>query len=317
MKHFLFHPMVSFVLKIVISASLLVALFYYVNVDEIIRTYNNANKPLLVLGFVLTMANTGLHFLRWRYLLHLIAPNITNNSVFTSLMVGVTAGFFTPGQIGEVAGRIASHPELRKSQIIGITLIDKLYLLVLSLITGITSLALFAVYYSPAYWNMWYVYPVLFIIALLLFVGLFPQSMKYFLRFIPSRIREHKFYAMVNVIETAFHNTQGRVLFTLTTLLYTIIVLQFYIFVIAFEQISLFNSALCTLSVYFIKAVILPISIGDLGVRESAAVLFFTQVGVSAASALSASLCMFLANIVLPSAVGALLILRLKPRWSK
>lgn len=317
MKHFFFHPAVSFILKIVISISLLTALFYYLNVDEIIRTYNNANTLLLALGFVLTGANSGLHFLRWRYLLHRVQPNISNTSVFTSLMVGVTVGFFTPGQIGEFAGRLASHPELRKSHIIGITLIDKLYLLVLTLITGIVSLALFAMYYYPTYWNIWYSYPLLLIVALLLFIGLYPQAVKYFLRFIPSRIREHRFYALVNIIETAFHNTQGRVLFALTTILYGVIVLQFYIFVRAFEPVSLFDSTLCTLSVYFVKAVILPISIGDLGVRESAAIFFFTRVGVSAASAFSASLCMFLANIVLPSAVGALLILRLNLRWLK
>lgn len=312
MKKFLSHPVVSVILKSAISILLLAGLFYYIDINEIILSFTQAHKGLLLLGFLLVAANSGIHFIRWRYLLKLLSKDITNEDVFTSLFVGFTAGFFTPAQVGEIAGRIASIPDIKKSHVLGITIIDKLYLLALTLITGILSLALFAMFYFIEYWKAAFLLPLIGITGLLFFMFLFPETMKSFLRLLPEKIREHKLYSVVSIIETTFHNAQARILFLLSSLLYLVIVVQFFIFVNAFESVSFFDTTICSLSVYFIKSVILPISIGDLGVRESASVFFFSKVGVTSAAAFNASMCMFLANVLLPSIVGALLIMRVK-----
>jgi uncharacterized membrane protein YbhN (UPF0104 family) len=314
MKNLFLHPVVSFILKSVISISLLSALFYYIDSDKILRSYVQANKLLLTIGALLVAANTGIHFLRWRFLLRLIEPDVSNNTVITSLLVGFTAGFFTPAQVGEIAGRIASHPDARKSHIVGITLIDKLYLLALTLITGLVALIFYVTIFFTEYWNGAYVFPLLIIVVAACIASLFPQTVKTLLIYLPRRVREHKLYNMISIIETTFHNTQGRYLFLLTSALYGVIAVQFYVFINAFESVQFFESIVCTFSIYFVKTVILPVSIGDLGVRESASVFFFSKVGVSAASAFSASLCMFVVNVLLPSVVGALFILKLKLR---
>ncbi|MBI2427648.1 MAG: flippase-like domain-containing protein [Ignavibacteriales bacterium] len=315
MKRFFSHPLVSLTLKIAVSISILAALFYYINIDEILQSISRADTLLLVLGCSLVIANTGIHFIRWRYLLRLLSKDISNEEVFTSLLVGFAAGFFTPAQVGEIAGRIVSHPELRKSHVVGMTIIDKLYILALTILTGVAALTLFAALYFTEYWNMLYTIPVIVICGFLIFAFLFPQSIKSMLRFVPEKIRDHNLYNMISIIETKFYNAQGRTLFALTLLLYVVIAVQFFIFINAFETVSFFDTALCSLSVYFVKAVVLPISIGDLGVRESASIFFFSKVGVSAVAAFNASMCMFLANVLLPSAVGALMILKLKLKW--
>lgn len=315
MKQFFSHPVISFLLKFAITLSILVALFYYIEINEIVRSFRQANTLLLILGFVLVIANTGIHFIRWRYLLRLLSKEIQDSEVVTSLLVGFAAGFFTPAQVGEIAGRIASHPELRKSHVVGITIIDKLYILALTFLTGISALTVYTAKYFSEYWNLLYVLPIVLILVLICAVFLFPQSMKKFLKYIPEKIRQHNLYSMIGIIETTFFNQQGRLLFALTAMLYAIIGVQFFIFINAFESVSFFDTVLCSLSVYFVKAVILPISIGDLGVRESASIFFFSKVGVSAAAAFNASMCMFLANVLLPSAIGALMIVRLKTKW--
>lgn len=312
MKTFFSHPVVSLILKLGVSLSLLAGLIYYIDLRSVIISLSNAKLSYVIVGFLLVAANTGIHFLRWRYLLRLISKDIPNSAVFISLLVGLAAGFFTPGQVGEFAGRIASQPDLRKSHVVGVSLIDKLYLLALTLITGISAFAIFFATYMPTYWNPWY--GILAVISVIFVVTIFlnPQSAKMILTFVPKKIREHRLYNIIDVIEHRFHNSQGRTLFFLTAALYTVVFVQYYIFAIAFEHVSFLDSLMCSSSVYFVKAVIVPISIGDLGVRESAAIFFFSKVGVSAASAFNASLCMFLANIVLPSAAGSLLVLKVK-----
>lgn len=314
-KRFFTHPIVSFSLKIVISVSLLTALFYYINIDEIVRSISQANALLLILGFTLVIANTGIHFFRWRYLLRLLSKEIPNEEVFTSLLVGFAAGFFTPAQVGEIAGRIMSHPELRKSHVVGMTIIDKIYILALTILTGVCALSLFTYLYFNEYWNPWYTIPVIGVSLFLVYAFLFPQSIKSMLHFLPEKIRHHSLYSMISIIETKFYNTQGRALFGLTGLLYVVIAVQFFIFINAFEAVTFFDTALCSLSVYFVKAVVLPISIGDLGVRESASIFFFSKAGVSAVAAFNASMCMFITNVLMPSVVGAIMILKLKLKW--
>ncbi len=313
-KKFITHPAVVLGLKIAVSLSLLLGLVFYIDFNALLLSFQKANTVLLLFGFSLVFANIGIHFLRWRYLLRLVSPVISDQTVFASLLVGLTAGFFTPGQIGEFAGRIAAHPDLKKSHVVGVTLIDKLYLLSLTLITGIASISFFIFYYSPKYWKNLYEFAAPLAIALIVLIFLFPEFSKKIFSFIPAKIRENKLFSIIQIIESSFHNRQGRILFGLTALLYGEIFFQFFVFALSFSQINFFDSFICSSSVYFIKAVVLPISIGDLGVRESASVFFFAQTGYPAASAFNASLCMFAANLILPSIVGALFIIKLKTK---
>ena len=314
MKQFFAHPVVSFSLKVLVSLILFTGLLYYIDVKTVLASFKNADPVYFTLGFLFVIANVGLNFIRWRYLLRLISPDINDEEVFTSLVVGITAGFFTPAQIGEIAGRIASHPTLRKSHVVGMTLIDKMYLLSLTFITGAIALPIFLLLYLNVYWH--FVYGVIAIAIIIAFTGifLFPHNSKTILTLLPQKVRDHQLYNVIEIIETRFHNKEGRMLFVLTGLFYVVIFIQYFIFVVAFQPVPFFDSLICSSSVYFVKAAVLPISIGDLGIRESAAVFFFSKVGVSAASAFSASFSMFLANIVLPSIVGALMIIKLKAK---
>ncbi len=312
MKRFFGHPVVSFILKILVSLILITGLLYYIDVKTVLSSFKNANPLYLTIGLLFVVANIGLQYIRWRYLLRLISPGIRNGEAFISLVVGITAGFFTPAQIGEIAGRVASLPSLRKSHVAGMTLIDKLYLLSLTVITGAIALAIFVFLYLNAYWNNFYILAAAAIAAAFSIIFLFPHNSKKLLTYLPKKIRDHRFYTVIEIVETQFHDSHGRMLFVLTGLLYVIIFIQFFIFATAFEPVPFFGSLICSSSVYCVKAAVLPISIGDLGVRESAAVFFFSKIGVSAASAFGASFCMFLANIVLPSIAGAVLVLRLK-----
>ncbi|MHB1050052.1 MAG: lysylphosphatidylglycerol synthase transmembrane domain-containing protein [Bacteroidota bacterium] len=311
--HFTFSKTFIFLLlKIIVAAGLLFGLFLYIDADEIAESLAYADPLLLSAGTALVVANTGIHFIRWRYLLRLLSKEITNTDVLTSLLVGFSAGFFTPAQVGEVAGRIASHPDIRKSHIIGITIIDKMYILAATIITGIPALAIFTASQYPENWHFLFTVVIAVCSASVAVLFLLPERIQPLFRLLPARIRDHKLYAMINIIEETFHNRQARPVLALSLMLYGIIIGQFFIFLNAFESVSLTATAIGSMSVYFIKAVILPISIGDLGVRESASVFFFSKFGVSSAAAFNASMCMFLVNVLLPSIAGALLVLKVK-----
>lgn len=313
-KGLLRSPAFSFLLRTLVAAGLLYGLSLYIDAAAVVASLRTADPSLLAAGFLLVAANTGVHFLRWRYLLRLVSPDVSNAEVLTSLLVGFTAGFFTPAQVGEFAGRIASSPGVRRSRIVGMTLIDKAYLLAATVLTGVPSLALFVSLFYPGQWNSAYSAGIILFVTAVVALASFPERSIGLLRRLPERVRSHRFFSIFGVMEDGFRDLHGRVTFLYSLALYAVIALQFALFINAFEPVAADVSVIGSFSVYFVKAVILPVSIGDLGVRESASVFFFAKYGVSAAAAFNASLCMFLANILLPSAAGALLVLRLRGR---
>ena len=64
--------------------------------------------------------------------------------------------------------------------------------------------------------------------------------------------------------------------------------------------------------IFFAKSAIPQVTLGDLGVREGAAVYFLGNVGMGQAAALDASLALFGLNLLLPALVGVPLLLQLR-----
>lgn len=94
---------------------------------------------------------------------------------------------------------------------------------------------------------------------------------------------------------------------------YLIIVLQFALIVISFD--NEFNFSLlvvATVMVYFSKTLIPSITLGEIGIRESAAIYFFGIFGCSEAIAFNSSMMLFFLNLLLPSLTGLYFLFRLK-----
>ncbi|MCJ7554630.1 MAG: hypothetical protein MUO34_12180, partial [Ignavibacteriaceae bacterium] len=62
--------------------------------------------------------------------------------------------------------------------------------------------------------------------------------------------------------------------------------------------------------VMFAKTIIPPISLGELGIREGASVYFISRLGESASVGFNASIFLFLINVLLPSIIGFILLVK-------
>lgn len=314
MKEFFRRPAVANTLKSLISFGFLAGLMYYVDIRMVISSFRNADPWYLTGGLFLAAVQMGLNIARWRYLLTIVVRDATVPDAATSFFVGFMAGFFTPAQVGEFAGRIASHPNVERSRIVGITIVDKLYWGGVTFILGGGGLLLFGLLYYNEYWNL-----PLGLLGCLLLIAIFyfsivPEKALALLKRVPEKVRLHAMYETVRVIEDEFRNAEGRRAFVWTFLIYAAILLEYYLLAAAFGAVSFFPSLLSAASVFFVKSVILPISLGDLGVRESAAVFFFGRTGAPVEAAFNASLVMSFANVIIPTIIGALLIPRLRKR---
>ena len=310
-------PAVTYLLKFIVSIGLLTGLVWYVDFHSVIHSIGQAAILPLVLGSLLVVGNVGMQFYRWRYLLRLLSHDVKDGEILASLLIGFSAGFFTPAQVGEFGGRLATLRTLRGSHIVGLSLIDRLSILAVTVLLGCVSIPVFFLRYLPVYWNVAYSYLALAVALLFLLFLLFPAVVKLFLGFLPKRIREHRFYAVIEIFESTFHAAQARRLFFMTLAFAGIVALQYHFFINAFAPASIDVSLICAPNIIFVKSFFLPISVADLGVRETTAVFFYSNAGIPGAAALNASLCVFTVNILLPSIAGALYLLKLKiPRTS-
>ena len=306
------HPALISILKVIVAVGLIVALVLYIDVDALRKSLLHANPLYLIAGAVLVVANTGLQFLRWRYLVRLIASEVSDKDIFSSLFIGFSAGFFTPGQVGEHGGRMVTLSSLPAVQVLAVSIIDKLYILAITVIVGLIGAWLYFAIYLPQYWTPWLTAVVVLIVISFLIAILYPDNLKKILRVLLHRFKKYRAVSSFLFVKDVFHRRQARMLLVMTALFYFVIVLQLYLFVLAFEPVSFGISALCTSNILFFKSVVLPISFSDVGIRETTTIFFLSRAGVSAASAFNASLCIFFVNTVFPSLLGSMLIFRIK-----
>lgn len=308
MKELLNDPRIVTTVKLMVSIGLLAGLITYVDFASVAASFRTAHLLYLAAGIALAVLQVLIHLYRWRYLLRLVTPDATDREVVTSFFVGFMAGFFTPAQLGEFAGRIASHPNVPRLRIVGITIVDKVYWTVLTFVIGGSGLLVFLSGRYPDAWTSLYRYAATFLFGVIITIVLYPDRLKDVLAQLPERIRRHRFYVLIDTIEQVFHNRNAWMTFFLTSALYGVILLEFYLLLNAFGDVTLDDAMMCGACIFFVKAVIIPISFGDLGVRESAAVFFLGTVGTPAAVAFNASIVMSLANVIIPTAIGAVLV---------
>jgi uncharacterized membrane protein YbhN (UPF0104 family) len=86
-----------------------------------------------------------------------------------------------------------------------------------------------------------------------------------------------------------------------------------YLLLNAFENVGPVEAFLGFAAMMFTKSLI-PISLGDLGIREASSVYFYSFCGVAESTSLSAALLLFAFNILLPSLAGLLFIPKLSAR---
>ncbi len=301
-----------FWIKILLTASVLVLLIATIHPREIVGAFQGSRFPLVLISLALVIPNLALRAMKWGYLLRQVKPEASSVEILNTLLVGFTFAVVTPGQLGEF-GRaffIAGRPRL---ELIGISIIDKLYNLLPIIMGGALGLLLLPglVLDGNAY---------LFVSSCVL-VGI--SWLTLILLLLSPRWVRDLMYAVnvmlpyrdkIKVLLSGLDPIMLRQSLTLTVLgvsHYLISIFQYYLLVLSFQPVDLYDSLRAASATMFVKAA-LPISVGGLGVGETASVGFFRLFGVEQAAAFNSSVMLFSMNVLLPALIGFLILLRLR-----
>ena len=280
------------ILRILAAPVLLIIILVRVDLGEIGAAFGRIRAWPFLAALALLPVNFAMLILKWRYLL---SPSVktTRRQVIRSVIGGYAFVLATPGQVGEFS-RALFIPGESKLRLVGLVAVDKVTAFLITALLGLLSLGL---------WHSGAMYiPVLIFGGLLTWLLLRPRQ---FLAITVRLSRKLPLKRKTAIFLEGFRGLSTRRLFVLLmmSLLYFIIYsMQFYFLLWAFEDVAPMAMIICFPLVMLVNSV--PVTIGGLGVREGAAVLFFSRFGVQEPTALGAALLLFAINILIPGLCG-------------
>jgi uncharacterized protein (TIRG00374 family) len=299
--------------KIIIGLGLVVFLTFYVEPKSIYETYKKADKIYFLVAFLLLPLNLGLQFFKWKILSKEYFGINDNNKIWLSLFYGISGGIFTPMKSGEYFARALPYKNVKVLDVILATIVDKFIPIFFAILIGGTFFIIFLKnligFSAESAFGFIILYKIIVLIPLFLLLGSssISQKMRKWLktkRYFENIINRVAFVKMLSsktllkiiVISLLYH-------LTFTT--------QMSILLMAFSGESNFIMFFFIANlIIFAQIVIPPIALGEVGVREGAAVYFLQNLGFIGAVGFNAAISLFFINLLIPSIIGLTLLLK-------
>lgn len=299
--------------KIIIGLGLVVFLTFYVEPKSIYETYKKADKIYFLVAFLLLPLNLGLQFFKWKILSKEYFGINDNNKIWLSLFYGISGGIFTPMKSGEYFARALPYKNVKVLDVILATIVDKFIPIFFAILIGGTFFIIFLKnligFSAESAFGFIILYKIIVLVPLFLLLGSssISQKMRKWLktkRYFENIINRVAFVKMLSsktllkiiVISLLYH-------LTFTT--------QMSILLMAFSGESNFIMFFFIANlIIFAQIVIPPIALGEVGVREGAAVYFLQNLGFIGAVGFNAAISLFFINLLIPSIIGLTLLLK-------
>lgn len=257
------------------------------------------NWYLLILLLLLMPLNWLLEAMKWKKL----AKPIVHLSIvpaFKGVLSGLSMAFITPHGLGDYFGRILLLQEKDRTKLIGGILLGRLMQMLATLMFGGIGIYLL---YGAQFTTLYYVLVVCVVVSFLVLKGIklgnnikLIDKLKYYL----GLINEYRLKTMFAVM-------------LLSLLRYVVFCIQFVIALSIFSEISSILKFAGTTWIFLAKSVLPSFNfLSDLGVREFSAVYFFDHFGAPLMPVLAASFLVWMVNILLPTIIGAQMVLKYK-----
>lgn len=299
--------------KLIIAFGLLFYLIYAVNFQEILTAIQQSNRYLIAAAFLLSFLNVYLQFYKWKITANVVLQENHNGKIWLSLFYGFSAGVFTPARIGEYFGRAIVFKNQSLLRVTIATLLDKVFLLIIVAFFGSISSIIFIHYkYNVAYYLTLGLFILIFTLFYLLVLLLFNDKFWDNILFTKLRdsIKLHWLFEKIKVFRKLDKKYAAK-MFAVSFLFYLCFLIQYALLVSAFSNHNQFLDYLWAGNLMmFAKTIIPPVSLGELGIREGASVFFITQLGESASVGFNASIFLFFINVLIPSLIGLILLLK-------
>ena len=301
------------VVKLIIAGGILYYLISYANYNEIIKAVEGANIILLAVAFALSFVNIYLQFFKWKLTSKTVLHESKNSKILISLFYGLSAGAITPARVGEYFGRAIVFRNKSILQVTVATLLDKFFpLMIVAFFGSISTIIFIYIYYDVSVYIVFSLFIVVF--SLFYILAIITRSENFWNSILFTKLSNSKYLSKI-FLQLRSLSKLDKKYFTrmsiISVLFYSCFLLQYALLVSAFSHnTEIINYLWAGNLIMFVKTVIPPISLGELGIREGASVFFLTKFSELPSVAFNASIFLFIINILLPALVGLILLLK-------
>ena len=301
---------VIFSIKLIIALTLAWIVIYNIEAVELKYIVKNADVSLIIFAVALLPLNLYLQFRKWKYLAAKASEEkIPDRQIWVSAFLGIAFGFITPGRIGEL-GKLFAVTGADRLKLLSLGIIEKIYDVFPVLIFGSLSLVFLPHLFFSGSVTMRY--------NLIMFAAVI-SVVTYFVAVHPGLFKTLFYYLKNTVLKKSVNfkrfcdgakdlkRRDAGILFLFSILLFCVYTTQFAFLIMSFAQIDPFHAFTGVWAAVLLKT-FLPLSLGDIGVRESTAAFIFGLMEVSTEASVSAAFLLFVINILIPSAVSVFLI---------
>lgn len=283
----------------------------YQNAGDIVEQIQNADVRWIAFAILLMVPNLLIQSLKW-YLLIRRADARLNYWTATGSTIGSMAlGFLTPGRIGEM-GKALFLRHVDKWQITGLAFFDRIVNMIAITFWGM--LAFVIIFIKLEISPLIYLTIVLLVfLAMIVSIDLIIHS-----RFVHSvydlAARTFKWGEATKAFIGAVRLLNRRTviyLLLLSLLLQAIIGFQFVLMINAFDASLAFGDGMIASFATAVTKAVIPISIADIGVRETAADYFFQFYMTNRVAILNGSFSLLFVNVVFPAMCGLFMLPKL------
>jgi hypothetical protein len=262
---------------------------------------------LVLLQIALIILNLSLESKKWQILLNKV-KSVRFASAYKMVLAGFSSGIFTPSKIGEPIGRLMMLPKTIWPKALILNYAGGIFHSFIIFICGIVSVIY--IWNSPAflpfhnvllYTALITLFVVFIVITLIIFKDHVLSVIKYF-RW------EEKWNEMLTAIKTLSYS---QVLLTafLSLLRYSVYSIQLAIFLYFFKNDIWLGYTILLIPIYYLTITAIPsFLLADLGIRNSIALLLFSQTTLPAPSILLSVSILWIINQALPASIGSLFI---------
>lgn len=273
-------------------------------------------NPMFWMVFMMLFLNWGIEAVKWQQLLSPL-EKINFFTAFKSVLVGCSVTMLTPNRTGEFGGRILFVKPENRIKAISATVVGSMSQLAITIITGAIGIVMLkneTAGYKLMSELPWIFNEYVFFISAIL--GILIVLLFFKLSFITSVVNKFVFLRKISTHMSFIKTYSGKVLLRLliySLFRYLVFILQ-YILLLKVMNVEIdFTTCFWLLAVFYLMLAIMPtIGFTELPVRAAASVMIIGLFSENSLGIQAAALGIWLINLVIPSLIGGIFILRTK-----
>ena len=284
---------------------------------DLVKEKINAKTFLIItVVFLIQFVNWGIEALKFRFIIAKKEP-ITKKEAILAVYTGNATGFFTPDRLGNFIGRFIYLKNKNKKTVTAATMLGNLSQLISTLIFALISFILYQAIETEInlpYVNSTLILSVVFVLLILITLAFYNPSS------LISKVKKIKWLAKHEdtfIFLTEFSVKESSLILLYSIARYLLFISQFYLLLnaVGFE-INIIESLIFTGLIYLFTTFIPSPMMGNLGTRELFALMLLSNYD-NAELALVVSLLIWIINIVFPSILGSILLVKMNPYKNK